>query len=146
MVGADTPFDGAVWLADSSAWFRADRPEVAKLWGQALLAGQIAVSPIIELELLFSARKPDELQLKAEALAGLRSIPLTASIGRAALAAMMTLGSRSAGAHRVALPDYLIAASAEAAGLGVLHYDHHYDRLAEVMSFESRWIAPPGSL
>ncbi|HEV2772676.1 MAG TPA: hypothetical protein VGV57_07610 [Thermoleophilaceae bacterium] len=56
--------------------------------------------------------------------------------------AMHELGSRSPGYHRVALPDYLIAAPAEAAGFGVLYYD----RLTEVMSFQSRWIAPPGSL
>ena len=55
---------------------------------------------------------------------------------------MHELGSRSPGYHRVALPDYLIAAPAEAAGFGVLYYD----RLTEVMSFQSRWIAPPGSL
>jgi hypothetical protein len=40
----------------------------------------------------------------------------------------------------------LIAAAAQEAGLGVLHYDHHYDRLAEVLSFASRWAAAPGSL
>ncbi|HEV2771219.1 MAG TPA: hypothetical protein VGV57_00080 [Thermoleophilaceae bacterium] len=26
------------------------------------------------------------------------------------------------------------------------HCDRHYHRLAEVMSFQTRWIAPPGSL
>jgi len=40
----------------------------------------------------------------------------------------------------------LIAAAAQDASVGVLHYDAHFDRLAEVLDFESRWIAPPGSL
>jgi hypothetical protein len=40
----------------------------------------------------------------------------------------------------------LIAAAAQDAGIGVLHYDHHYDRLAEVLHFPSVWIAPPGGL
>lgn len=31
-------------------------------------------------------------------------------------------------------------------GFGVLHYDHGFDRLAEVLSFTSQWIAPPGSV
>jgi predicted nucleic acid-binding protein len=44
------------------------------------------------------------------------------------------------------IPDILIAAAAQDVAIGVLHYDHHYDRLAEVLNFESRWIAPPGSL
>ena len=28
----------------------------------------------------------------------------------------------------------------------VLHYDHHFDRLAEVLHFRSVWLAPAGSL
>jgi predicted nucleic acid-binding protein len=56
--------------------------------------------------------------------------------------------SRKAGAgyHRAKLPDALIAAAAQQAGIGVLHYDRHYDRLAEVLHFDSRWIAPAGTL
>jgi hypothetical protein len=40
----------------------------------------------------------------------------------------------------------LVAAAAQDAGVGVLHYDRHFDALADVLSFDSRWIAPPGSL
>jgi predicted nucleic acid-binding protein len=46
----------------------------------------------------------------------------------------------------VPVADLLIAATAQDSGLGVLHYDHHYDRLAEVLTFETRWLAPPGTL
>jgi predicted nucleic acid-binding protein len=46
----------------------------------------------------------------------------------------------------VSIADALIAAAAQENGLGVLHYDRDYDRLAEVPVFESRWIAPAGSL
>ena len=42
--------------------------------------------------------------------------------------------------------DALIAAVAQESALGVIHYDEHYDRLATVLSFESRWLAPRGSL
>lgn len=140
------PFDGETWLADSSAWFRAGHAQLREPWGVALRGGQIATSPIVALELLFSARSSSELEAIDRALGGLRKVPMSASIAPAAVVATQELGARSAGYHRVALPDYLVAASAEGAGLGVLHYDHHFDRLAEVMSFESRWIAPPGSL
>lgn len=44
------------------------------------------------------------------------------------------------------MADVLIAACAQEAGISVLRYDAHFDRLAEVMGFESRWIAPAGSL
>jgi predicted nucleic acid-binding protein len=40
----------------------------------------------------------------------------------------------------------LIATAAQEAGVGVLHYDHHFDRLAEVLHFTSVWLAPAGSL
>jgi hypothetical protein len=30
--------------------------------------------------------------------------------------------------------------------LGVLHYDHHFDRLATVLGFASQWVAPAGSI
>jgi len=46
----------------------------------------------------------------------------------------------------VRLPDLLIAACAQDSGVGVLHYDEDFDRLAEVLAFESRWIARRGSL
>jgi predicted nucleic acid-binding protein len=42
--------------------------------------------------------------------------------------------------------DLVIAAAATSAGFGVLHYDGDFDTLAEVLPFESRWLAPPGSL
>jgi len=49
--------------------------------------------------------------------------------------------------HRsVNIADLLIAACAADAAIGVLHYDEDFDRLADVLAFESRWIAPRGSL
>jgi hypothetical protein len=31
-------------------------------------------------------------------------------------------------------------------GFGVLHYDRHFDALATVLDFESRWVAPADSM
>jgi len=42
--------------------------------------------------------------------------------------------------------DELIAAAAAARGFAVLHYDHHFDKLATVLGFRSQWIAPKGSI
>ncbi|MGH2878195.1 MAG: hypothetical protein ACRDK4_01115 [Solirubrobacteraceae bacterium] len=50
------------------------------------------------------------------------------------------------GAHRVRVPDALIAAAAAERGFGVLHYDTHFDRLATVLSLTSQWVAPAGSI
>jgi hypothetical protein len=59
---------------------------------------------------------------------------------------MRTLAHRSSGAQRIPIVDYLVAAAAQETGAAVLHYDHDYDTLAEVMAFESIWLALRGSL
>lgn len=46
--------------------------------------------------------------------------------------------------HRVPITDVLIGAAAAERGIGVLHYDEHFDRIAAVLGFESRWIVPAG--
>jgi predicted nucleic acid-binding protein len=46
----------------------------------------------------------------------------------------------------VRLADLLIAASAEAAGCTVWHYDEDFDRVAEITGQPTLWIAPRGSL
>jgi predicted nucleic acid-binding protein len=44
--------------------------------------------------------------------------------------------------------DLLIAAVAGSAELGVLHYDHDYDTIAQhtPLAFPSVWVAPRGSI
>lgn len=49
-------------------------------------------------------------------------------------------------AHRVAaLPDLLIAATAERHGVTVLHYDHEYDLIASITGQAMRWIVDRGT-
>lgn len=115
-------------------------------WAHALRAGQIATCAITTLELLRVPRTIDELLATEAGLAQLRDIPVSVSVQRAAITALRDLAATGPLHHRVPLPDVLIAAAAQDAGVAVLHYDHHYDRLAEVLTFESRWLAPPGSL
>jgi predicted nucleic acid-binding protein len=59
---------------------------------------------------------------------------------------MRTLAHRSAGAQRLPIVDYLVAASAQELGTAVIHYDRDYDTLAELMEFESIWLAPAATL
>jgi predicted nucleic acid-binding protein len=44
------------------------------------------------------------------------------------------------------LPDLIIAATAEAHGATVLHYDADYDRIAQITGQPTEWVAPKGSL
>jgi len=44
------------------------------------------------------------------------------------------------------VPDLLIAATAELAGLELLHYDRHFELIAEITGQPVRALAPLGSL
>ena len=117
-------------------------------WVQALLAGRLRVSPAARLEILLSARSGADFDVLAERLTAVRTAPLTATTARAAQDAMRTLAHRSAGAQRIPLVDYLIAAAAQETGAAVLHYDRDYDTIVEhtSSSFPSVWVAPRGDL
>jgi predicted nucleic acid-binding protein len=98
------------------------------------------------MEILLSARGGGEFDLLAERLDTIRAAPLTASVTRAAEAAMRVLAHRSSGAQRLPIVDYLVAVAAQELGAAVIHYDRDYDTLAAIMEFESVWLAPAGAL
>jgi predicted nucleic acid-binding protein len=131
------------WVADTSAWARASDPEVATAWKQAAREDALIGCPIVTLELLFDAADEDRVERTAIALSAMRQAPITRTVTDAAIWAMRELAAQgSAGAHRVRVPDALIAAAAAERGFGVLHYDHQFDRLAQVLAFHSQWVAP----
>jgi len=141
------PFGGGVFIADASAWTRALSGRARREWDAALAGRQIATCPVVTLELLYTVRDGSAFDVMSEILTPLRDIPITRSVTNAALSAYRTLAHRAPLHHRsVPLPDLLIGAAAADAGVGVLHYDEDFDTLAEVLPFESRWIAPRGSL
>ena len=110
-----------------------------------LLAGQIATCGIVDLELLYSASSPALYARLASALRALPRVPVTEAAIDRALEVQGKLAKRSQ--HRaVPLPDLIVAACAEGAGLTVLHYDADYDRIAEVTGQPVRWVLPRGSV
>jgi predicted nucleic acid-binding protein len=133
-------------LVDTSAWARAEHPTTRDRWLAALLGNRLRLSPLVRVEILLSTRSGGEFDQLAERLDAIRSAPLSASIIRAAETAMRALAHRSAGAQRVPIVDYLVAAAAQELGVAVIHYDHDYDTLAEVLEFESIWLAPAGTI
>jgi predicted nucleic acid-binding protein len=134
------------YLADKSALTRRDtRPEVREIVEPLLLAGHIATCGIVDLELLFSATGPAVYTALASSLRSLPRVPITEAIVDRALAIQALLAERSQ--HRaVPLPDLLVAACAETAGLTVLHYDADFDRIAELTGQSTRWVLPRGSI
>jgi predicted nucleic acid-binding protein len=133
-------------VVDTSAWARAHHEDVREPWKQAVVGDRLRLSPAVRLEILFSARDRDGFELLAEQLSALRIAPLTSAVVQTAESAMHALAHRSAGAHRLPIVDYLVAAAAYEIGAAVIHYDRDYDLLADVLPFESVWLAPPGSL
>jgi predicted nucleic acid-binding protein len=135
----------AAYLADKSALARAHHPSVAARLEPLLVGGEIATCGIVDLELLFSARSTkDYLAILADRLAlphvevGERGIDRAIEV-QTALARK--------GRHRsVPIPDLLIAAAAEAAGLSILHYDADFDRVAAVTGQPVEWVVPAGSV
>jgi predicted nucleic acid-binding protein len=140
------PWGDLPLVIDTSAFARAHCPEVREDWARASQADRLRISPIARLEILFGARSGKIFDDLAEELSMLRGAPLTSTVIRAAEDAMRTLAHRTAGAQRLPLVDYLLAAAAQHTGSAMLHYDHDFDTLAETMSFESVWLAPPGSI
>lgn len=147
MAGESRPYDGRIFIADTSAWARAHAESVRAQWLAALRNGQIATCPIVNVELLLSTRNGPDYDRVAADLAELTDIPITRAVTSAALSEQRRLAHVQPLFQRsVKLPDLLIAAAAQEAALGVLHYDEDFDTLASGLHFESRWIAPRGSL
>ena len=136
----------AVYLADKSALTRRDTaPQVRDIVEPLLLAGRIATCGIVDLELLYSAPDPTTYAELAAALRGMPRVQVTDEAVDRALAVQAQLASASQ--HRsVPLPDLLIAACAEAAGLIILHYDADYERISRLTGQPVQWIVPRGSV
>lgn len=107
---------------------------------------RMRISPAVRFEILLSARDGESFDALAERLSAVQAAPLTASVIQAAEGAMRELAHRSAGAQRLPIVDYLVAAAAQELGAAVIHYDRDYDTLAELLEFESVWLAAPGTL
>ncbi len=138
-------------VLDNSAWANlraaALAQERAEEVADAVTAGQLLVTLPFLLEAGFSARSGADHVARLDELERLGGIAINEEVERRALAGQRELAL--AGHHRMPPTDILIAALAErGGGLGVLHYDHHYDLLREhtSLNFESVWLAPQGSL
>jgi predicted nucleic acid-binding protein len=133
-------------LADTSAWIVSDRDQATRrAFDDALEAGEIATCDMVKLELLTGARNAAELTATRRDLEALPQCTIEPDAWRRALDVYEEL-ARHGGSHhrRVSHPDLLIAAAAEAAGLGLVHYDADYEVIAAVTGQRTRWIVPRG--
>lgn len=125
------------WILDKSAAVRAADPVIG---GQlAELAGQLFVCQIGELEQLYSARSArDYDQLQAELHAGFATLAAPPDLLERALDLQRDLAHHHGMWHRTSIPDLLIAETALHHGLGVVHVDGAYARIAEVRPLTAR--------
>lgn len=133
-----------LWLVDKSALARLRHPTVAERLAPLFLNGLVATSPIIDLEVLYSARSYRHYQ---DILVERRSLPsfaINEEVADRAIQVQHMLAKR--GQHRIPLPDLLIASVAEVNGLTVLHYDADFDRIAAVSNQPCEWVVPQSSM
>ena len=53
--------------------------------------------------------------------------------------------SAGRGQHRLPIPDLVISAAAQVAGLVVLHYDADFERIAAAGGAPHEWVVPQGT-
>jgi predicted nucleic acid-binding protein len=137
-------------LLDNSAWSRLlagtippDGREKVIAWMEAERLG--VCQPFL-LEAGYSARSARDHGEMIDRLLQLPRLGIDDEVEQAALQAQRKLAK--VGHHRLAPSDLVIAACADRAGGGVLHYDRDYDLIAAHadLDFESVWIAAAGTL
>ncbi len=128
-----TAVESRRWLIDKSALVRLSDSPDAPEWIVRIDRGLVRIATVTVLEVGFSARSAEDLRAK------LRRPPLAAMPienmtpkGEARAAEIQELLARR-GRHRApSIPDLMIAATAELAGLAVLHVDKDFELIAEI--------------
>jgi predicted nucleic acid-binding protein len=140
------PWDGAgPVLADTSAWMQARRDSRARdLLLGAIERGDVRWCWPVRYELMVDARRSDGIAAVERTLESLREVPVDRRVQRAVLATMRELAAGgSHGAHRFPLTDLTVAAAAQDAGIGILHFDQRLERLGDNLGVGSHWISDP---
>jgi predicted nucleic acid-binding protein len=124
--------------------FRPPEPQGRELLLSAVERGNVAWCWPVRYELVVDARGSEAIALVDRSLEGLREIPVDRAVQRGVLAVMRDLAAQgSYGNHRLPLTDLTLAVAAQHAGLEVLHNDHHFERLADLLGIRAVWIADP---
>jgi len=130
------------WLIDKSALVRLGSSPDSDDWASRIERGLVRITTVTRLEVGYSARSGADLR------AGLQQPPvsvmpveyLTPAIEDRAVEVLSLLADR--GQHRApSVPDLVIAAAAELAGLTVLHCDKDFDLIASVTGQPVEWLS-----
>lgn len=131
------------WLIDKSALVRLGASPDAAEWAGRIERGLVRITTMTRLEVGYSARTAAD----ARSVFGTPPISmmpveyLTPAIEDRALEVQLLLADR--GRHRApSIPDLLIAATAELAGLTVLHLDKDFELIAELTGQHTERLRP----
>jgi len=132
------------WLVDKSALVRLAQSPDAALWATRIERGLVRITTVTRLEVGHSARSGSDLRsgLKRPPLAAMPVEYLTPAIEDRALDVLGLLADH--GQHRApSIPDLIIAATAELAGLTILHCDKDFNLIAALTGQPLECITTP---
>lgn len=121
------------WLIDKSALVRLASSADPEQWAARIKRGLVRIATVTRLEVGYSARSGPDLRtdLRRPPLAVMPVEYQTPMIEDRAVEVLTLLADR--GQHRApSIPDLIIAATAELAGLTVLHFDKDFEIIAAI--------------
>lgn len=129
------------WILDKSAAARSSDPQVGE--ELAALAGLLFLCPVGELQQLYSARSARDYDaLKDDLHTNFEIVSTPEDILARALRLQQDLAHHHGMWHRTPIPDLLIAETALHHGMGVVHVDGDFDRIAEIRPLVVRRLRP----
>lgn len=121
------------WLIDKSALVRLASSADPEQWAARIERGLVRIATVTRLEVGYSARSGPDLRsdLRRPPLAVMPVEYQTPVIEDRAVEVLTLLADR--GQHRApSIPDLIVAATAELAGLTVLHFDKDFEIIAAI--------------
>ncbi len=103
----------------------------------------LATCAIVDLEVLYSSRNLADYEETLEERRSLDDAPITPEVMSRAIELQYELAGR--GEHRLPIPDLVISAAAQVAGLVVLHYDADFERIAAAGGAPHEWVVQQGT-
>jgi predicted nucleic acid-binding protein len=131
-------------LIDTSVLTRLGALSVRSVVEPLAAAGRLGRTGISDLEVGYSARNLREWDGFQRALEAFSLVETEARHLKRARQVQRLLAGRSQSSRKI--PDLLVAAAAEDAGLVVLHYDADFDRISAVTGQKCEWVVPAGSI
>lgn len=133
------------YLIDKSALARLHLAPVRDVLVPLMERGLVGMCGPTELEILFSARNVQERnRLKDRFRASCDPIATPDDVWKRALDLQEAMAER--GLHRApSIVDLIVAVTAQANRLTVLHYDRDFETIAEFTEQPTRWVVPAGT-